>query len=165
MIIKKYLNNASKEIIGQVEKVHFPELKSNNLHARIDTGAKTSSIHASKANVKNDILKVVFFSEGNRHYSGEEQLFTNFSTTVVASSNGMVQNRYKIKLKVIINHRIINASFTLADRSTQVYPVLVGRNILRGKFIVDINLGTPLIAKEVMRTKQIRKQQNQGVII
>ena len=33
------------------------------------------------------------------------------------------------------------ATFTLADRSTQVYPVLIGRATLNGKFIVDVQKG------------------------
>ena len=43
-----------------------------------------------------------------------------------------------IKMLVIISGKKIRARFTLANRSTQKYPVLVGRNILRRKFVVDV---------------------------
>ncbi len=33
--------------------------------------------------------------------------------------------------------RKLNAKFTLSDRSTQTYPLLIGRNTLRGNFLVD----------------------------
>ena len=75
----------------------------------------------------------------------------------------MLQQRYKVKLRVILDNRVINATFTLADRSSQVYPVLVGRNILRGKFIVDVHKGSPLKSLESFRTKQIAEQINKRI--
>ncbi len=156
-------SNESKNIIGQVEKISFPGLETSSLYARIDTGAKTSSIFASKAYIDNDMLCVVFFGKNSDNYSGKIYTFSDFGSTVVASSNGMLQQRYKVKLRVILDNRVINATFTLADRSSQVYPVLVGRNILRGKFIVDVHKGSPLKSLESFRTKQIAEQINKRI--
>ena len=154
-----------KDVIGQVEQVSFPVLNINSVYARIDTGAKTSSVYASKAYIYNNALNVIFFGSENEHYTGSVHTFSDYGSTIVASSNGMLQQRYKVKLKVVLNQRIINATFTLADRSMQVYPVLVGRNILRGKFIVDVNKGNPLKIKEAMRTEQIAEQINQRILL
>lgn len=43
-----------------------------------------------------------------------------------------------MKLTVKLEERTIDALFTLADRTRQEYPVLIGRNLLRGNFLVDV---------------------------
>ena len=81
----------------------------------------------------------------------------SFEETVVSTSSGICQKRYKIKLSIVINGRRIRASFTLANRSRVVYPVLIGRNVLRGRFVVDVTRGKPLKEAEKKRTQELRK--------
>lgn len=146
-----------KKIIGRVEKVSFPELGIGTLHARIDTGAQTSAIWASKTEVIDGRLGVIFFAKGHPQYTGETQYFEEFSRGMVASSNGQSESRYKVKMLMTIAGKRIRARLTLADRSTQVYPVLVGRNVLRGKFIVDVKVGEPLIEVEKARSRKLQE--------
>ncbi len=153
--------NTEKQIIGRVEKVSFPEHGISMLHARIDTGAQTSAIWVSRAMLLADgRLEVIFFDESSSLHTGEPVYFTDFSLSMVASSNGIAQQRYKVRLLVVLNNRKIRANFTLADRSTQVYPVLIGRNVLRGKFIVDVNTGTPLNKAEIKRSVKLQSLKN-----
>ncbi|NTW62289.1 hypothetical protein HGB25_02685 [Candidatus Saccharibacteria bacterium] len=142
--------------IGRVETVCLPGIETR-VHARIDTGAKTSAVWASKVRIKNERLYFRLFDEGSNHFSNTDISTGDFSETVVASSNGNSELRYKVKLGIVLKGRKIQASFTLTDRSSQVYPVLIGRNVLRGKFVVDIKKGKPLRDKEKLRTKQLRK--------
>ena len=147
--------NKEKTIIGRAEEIHFPTLGDCSLFARIDTGAKTSSIWATNITKTLEGLRVRFADDQhdiNRH----EVLFTTYEKVQVASSTGHVQERYKIKLPIVIKGRRIQASFTLADRSTQVYPVLIGRSTLMKKFIVDVSTGTPLIEQEKRRSDQLQ---------
>ncbi len=147
----------AKNTIGRVEVVEFPELDLT-LHARVDTGAKTSALWASKIAVDEDgVLKVVLLDDIHPEYSGKELSFDDYERTVVASSNGITETRYKVKLLVKLVDRKIRASFTLTNRSTQVYPVLVGRNVLLGKFIVDVSKGSPLVDAEQQQTKKLRQ--------
>jgi hypothetical protein len=146
----------AKKVIGRVEPLQFPEIGVREVHARIDTGAKTSAIWASRIWFEEGALAVVFFSETRPEYSGKVYHFNTYEQTVVASSNGQAETRYKVKLLVNIKGRSIRAHFTLADRSTQVYPVLIGRNVLRGKFVVDVKQGKPLKSAERNRTEQLR---------
>lgn len=147
----------AKELIGRVEQVSFPGLFPIAFHARIDTGAKKSTIWVSRAEYVDGQLRVTFFDKGASGYTGKVVVFHQFGQTVIASSNGHKQNRFTIKLPVMVHNRRIKATFTLADRSTQVYPILIGRNILRGKFIVDVELGNPVREKERQRTIELRK--------
>jgi len=148
-------NSKEKIIIGRAEKVRLPTLGNNMLFARIDTGARTSSIWATNIVEMDDGLHVKFCSPEHEIYA-YEMLFAHYDRVRVASSMGNEQLRYKIKMPVVIGGRRILASFTLADRSTQVYPVLIGRATLRGKFIVDVEKGTPLIEEERRRSAELQ---------
>ena len=150
------IKSKEKTIIGRAEKVSFPELGKAIFHARIDTGAKTSSIWATDIQETHKGLIVRFMNSESGVYANE-QLFKRFERVRVASSMGHEQIRYKVKLPVVIRGRNILTSFTLADRSTQVYPVLIGRNTLQGKFIVDVSHGSPLRDKERQRSELLQQ--------
>lgn len=152
MLAKK----VDKKTIGRIEKVDFPYLGVMGIHARVDTGAQTSAIWVSKVLEQDGRLGVVFFGEGSALYDGVMHYFDDFTLGMVASSNGQAEPRYKIRLSVRIGGKRIRARFTLADRSAQVYPVLIGRNILRGKFIVDVKEGAALVAHERQRSKALQ---------
>lgn len=148
--------------IGRVEHVTFPGTGIENIPARIDTGARTSVIWASNIRVSKDgWLSFNMFDESSTYYK-EHQFSTRvFSKLVVSSSMGTIQKRYKVKLPVIIKNRRINASFTLADRSQQVYPILIGRNVLRGKFVVDVKQGEALKEAERKKIERLQKMLNE----
>jgi hypothetical protein len=152
-----FAEDQTRKIIGRAEQLSFPEQELNGIPARIDTGAKTSSIWASKVTKRDDdTLAVVLFGDGNHFYDGHELSFSEYETTIVSTSTGEAQQRYKVRLLVKIKGKRVRAWFTLADRSTQVYPVLIGRNVLLGKFIVDVKKGHILKDEEEKRTQALR---------
>lgn len=143
-------------IIGGVEEVEFPELNVTKVHARIDTGAKTSALWASDIHEEGGELRFVLFNEESKLYTGDVITCTKYEKRMVASSNGQAEQRYVVKLVVVLGGRRLRASFTLADRSTQVYPVLIGRRALYGKFIVNVKLGKRLTEEERRRSKELQ---------
>lgn len=151
------IQSKEKATLGRAERISFPGLFEGKFHARIDTGARKSTLWVSMAKVIDGELKVIFFDEGVVGYTGDIVSFKHFERLVVSSSNGQTDNRYTIKTVVLIGNRKIRATFTLADRSTQVYPILIGRNVLRGRFIVDVELGKPLVKKEKARIDELQK--------
>lgn len=151
----------AKKVIGRVEPVSFPEIGLGNLPARIDTGAKTSAIWVSSARVVDGKLYVTFLGKSHPVYSGQVHVFDDFTSVVVASSNGQSEKRFKVKLLMNLAGKKIRATFTLADRSSQVYPVLVGRSTLHGKFIVDVKKGKPLTVQERSRSQFLQSQLNE----
>lgn len=78
--------------------------------------------------------------------------------TRVANSFGHKELRYKVKLRILVKKRLIKATFTLSNRSSKLYPVLIGRTLLRNKFIVDVAKGTPLRAAEEARAEQLKSE-------
>lgn len=156
------LDSKQKMMIGRAETVVFPTLADTSLSARIDTGAKTSSIWATDINKQPDGSLIVRIASPDYEIYNHEVVFADYETIRVASSMGHVQERYKVKIPIRLGGRRIIASFTLSDRSTQVYPVLIGRSTLNGKFIVDVSEGVPLTEKEKQRSAQIQSVNERG---
>lgn len=148
-----------RKLIGRAEKVTFPEINIADVYARIDTGARISALWTSKAVVTGDVLEVVLFDKQSQFFNGQVLRFHEFDSVVVTSSNGQSQERYKVQLLVKLKGKKIRAWFTLADRSTQVYPVLIGRNVLAGKFVVDVKRGSVLHDEELARSHKLQAEQ------
>lgn len=129
----------NKKIIGRVDKVDFPKLDLFNIDVKIDTGAYTSTIHCSDIVEENHKLKCTFYSDGHANFSGKEIIFESFSRTNVKSSNGFKENRYKIKSEVIFFGKTYKINLTLSTRADMKFPVLIGRQFLKRKFIVDVD--------------------------
>jgi hypothetical protein len=149
-------DQAKLTTIGQSEHVDFPLHNAKNVPARIDTGARTSAVWASDVTVTKSGVSFKLFDTQSEFYTGETIEIHNYEETVVASSVGHPQLRYKVQLPLRIKGKRIKASFTLADRSAQTYPVLIGRSTLRGKFVVDVKAGTVLKGREKDRTAELR---------
>jgi D-alanine-D-alanine ligase-like ATP-grasp enzyme len=127
--------------IGRVEKVKLLDEQNMAVHARIDSGATISSIWASEIHETQHGLSFKLFADNSPYFTGKVHVVKDYSTHAVSSSMGQTQLRYRVRLRMSLKGRQIKASFTLADRATQTYPILIGRNILRNKFIVDVARG------------------------
>ena len=125
------------DIIGGVEPVYFLPVKTP-FDARIDTGAETSSIDVSKMRFfERDGEKWVAF-ELNHDENGERH---RFEKPIVRKASirrsGADEQRVVVNMDIKIGNEIINAEFSLANRTKFVYQALIGRNIIKGRFIVD----------------------------
>ena len=128
-----------KPIIGWRECVHLPELGLHAVPAKIDTGARTSSLHA-------EILEE-FERDGERFVrfavDFEQQHVRQVCEAIhvdwrgITSSNGETQRRRIIKTPLRIGEVEFRAEISLADRSDMKFPMLVGRSSLRRRFVVD----------------------------
>jgi hypothetical protein len=137
-----------KKLIGQTEFVDFPELHLENVVARVDTGAQTSAVWASNIRLQEGVLRFTLFDDTSEYYTGEVLKTRAHHIRKIVSSNGNKEERQVVKLLILVSGRSIRASFSLANRSSQKYPVLVGRNVLRGKFLVDVEYDHELMTPE-----------------
>jgi hypothetical protein len=129
-----------KKTLGRVDKVDFPELQLTNVDVKIDTGAYTSAIHCSNIRETDNKLYCTFESKGHPNFKSEEVIFENYSYTDVKSSNGYKENRYKIKTKVVFFGKNYKINLTLSTRDDMKFPVLIGRQFLKQKFLVDVDI-------------------------
>lgn len=129
--------------VGRSEPVELPGMFEGKIFARIDTGATTSSLWASDIKETDDGLQFCLFGPSSPLYTGKRIVVKDYTLRAVSSSMGHIQTRYQIRLTLKIKGRRKIVRFTLADRSTQIYPVLIGRNVLRNSFVVDVMEGKP----------------------
>ena len=141
----------TKKIIGSAEQIRFPELKDAKVHARVDSGARTSAVWGDASVNADGHLEVVFFGDSSHHHT-----FTTYGRIAVATSTGQIEKRFTVRMLAVVKGRKIRATFTIANRASQVYPVLIGRNILRGKFVVDVKKGKKLASLERQRITQLQ---------
>lgn len=134
--------------IGRRAYVSMPELGIASTIAKIDTGAYSSAIHAEHIAVEKDehgtpILS--FDMNPGEHLQLSDDRAQRVSTKdffvqTVRSSNGQQEDRYSIKTKLVVEGRTFRATLTLTDRSSMGYPLLIGRKILRSRFLVNVEL-------------------------
>ena len=133
-----------KQIIGKKEIVDFPELGIVGISAKIDTGAYTSTLHCRDINIKKEegqkILCFKVFNPAHSVFGEQEHCFKEFTEKKIKNSFGEVEKRYMITTKIKIAGRLIKSIISLTDRGKMKYPVLIGRRILKNKFIVDVSL-------------------------
>jgi len=136
----------NKLIIGGREKIRLPEVSRNKIAARIDTGAKSSSVHCDKYWIEaHKGKKVLYASILNRHHLLK---FTQFRIKKVKSSNGLAEKRFVVKLTLEVGGHSFEADFTLSNRKKMKNPVLLGRRFLRNCFLVDVSRNFILSGKK-----------------
>ncbi len=125
--------------IGRVDRIDIPEFGLENIEAKIDTGANRSSIHCS--NIEHKVVdgedciffKIPLSSKGNDVFHSND-----FFKKKIKSSSGHIENRYVIKTTVILFGKRIKTSFSLTDRTEMKYPILLGRKLLKSRYIVNV---------------------------
>ena len=135
-----------KPILGRHIFVNLPGLNLQNIIAKVDTGAYSCSLHAENIKeLKKDGHKVLSFDvpvlENGRYLTGKTKtcFAKKYEIIEVRSSNG-VQNRYRIEVSVEIFGKKYPTKLTLSNRGSLKYPMLLGRRLLRGNFLVNVEL-------------------------
>jgi hypothetical protein len=159
-------NNQNSElaVIGRAERVDLPKLGLSGVPAKIDTGADLSAIWCSSVIETEGGLDCVLFGPGSEFYTGQTLHFApgEYQDTRIANSFDEREVRYKVKLAVRVKGRLVKGSFTLADRSTKIYPILLGKRLLYNKFLVDVTAGQPLVEEERERKLSYARDKRAG---
>lgn len=127
------------EIVGWREVVQLPELGLHSIPAKIDTGARTSSLHATiLEEFERDGERYVRFAvDFAQQHVRQVCEAVHIDWRGVTSSNGETQLRRIIKTPLKIGSIRFRAEISLADRSDMRFPMLIGRSSLRRRFVVD----------------------------
>lgn len=134
--------NGEKVIIGRTAHIVIPSESARKIRVKIDTGADRSSIWASNIAMSSDgELSFTLFAPESKFYSGTVYRTKNFEASRVRSAHGDLQVRFRTHLTIILGGKKIRGTFTLADRSKNKYPALIGCKILNKKFLVDVSKG------------------------
>jgi hypothetical protein len=115
-------------MVGWKEAVSFPRLKLGPLVAKIDTGARTSALHADTIEISG---RRVRFTIGRKKYAAPL-----VGHKIVKSSNGISETRAVIRATLQLGTTTMKTEITLSDRSDMDVPMLLGRNTIKGLFVV-----------------------------
>ncbi|MUK49402.1 ATP-dependent zinc protease family protein [Aliivibrio fischeri] len=137
---------SNKTIVGQIETIHIDELNTD-YEARIDTGAATTSIHATNIQIINQEDE----SDDMRDHLGDTVKFTTYNEDKVATEHTGriikvskirnaqgVERRYAVRMHLRFNGEEKKVAVNLRDRSKLDYKLLIGRNWLEGDYLVDV---------------------------
>jgi hypothetical protein len=131
----------NKIIIGRLEAIDLPELGIEDLEVRVDTGAKTSSLHVD--NITKSIVdgkhNVTFDIHPDAHNVNRIVNCTAPISDIrkIKSSNGTSEQRYVIETTIKLGNESWVIEITLTDRSDMSYLMLLGREALGERFLVD----------------------------
>ena len=136
------------KILGRKEKITLSELGLKGVGAKLDTGAYTSSLHAEEIREEllegKQVLSCKILLPSHKKFTGLVLYFDDYKKKTVKNSFGQAESRYVIETRIRIAGESFRAEFTLTDRSSMKNSILLGRKILRGRFLVDVsktNLG------------------------
>jgi hypothetical protein len=139
-----------KKIIGKKELISIIDLDLFDLDAKIDTGADSNALHCDHIRVDDDgFVHFTLLDEIHESYHGKKMKIPLYKMKKVKSSNGQLQLRPSIKVKVEFFNKKYSTIISLTNRADMKYPMLVGRKFLSGKFLVDVS--QEYIAKEELK--------------
>jgi hypothetical protein len=127
-------------LVGWREWGTFPEIGNEKVKMKVDTGARTSCLHAFKIKPfqKNNQkwIRVWFHpeQESDREVVCE---FPIFDRRDVSDSGGHRTKRYVIKTPIIMGGKQFDIELTLTNRDNMKFRMLLGRRALEGRFLVN----------------------------
>nr|WP_281366517.1 ATP-dependent zinc protease [Nocardioides thalensis] len=128
-------------VAGWREWVSLPELGIDWIKAKLDTGARSSALHAFDIEeIERDGKRWVRFEIHPWQRSSADSVVAELpvlDVRSVKSSTGHVQERYVVLLDLRIGDRVVTTEVSLTRRDEMGFRLLVGREALRQGFLVD----------------------------
>ena len=134
-------SKTKKIMVGALELCDLPELEISKMNVRIDTGAKTSSLHVDNISEfeKNNEKWVSFDIHPDIH--NVDQIVRRNAKVkgmrIIKSSNASSEHRYVVDTLFQLGDDKWRIDLTLTDRSGMSYLMLLGRQAMVGRIVVD----------------------------
>src|SRR5690606_19929231 len=105
------------------DRVDLPDLGLSNIHAKIDTGAYSCSLHCEKVRVVKGKLQFVLLDKEHPEFTGMKFVFDKFERKQVRNSFGEVEKRFVITTSVTLFGEVITTEFSLSNRGSMKFPI------------------------------------------
>jgi len=157
-----------KVIVGSEEWCSLPDLKVPAIKVRVDSGAKTSALHAEQITpFEKEGEKWVRFVIHPIQRNVKSSIVCESKVVdkrVVKSSSGTRESRYVINTEISIGEQSWDIELTLTNRDSMGFRMLLGREAMVGRIIVDpdehftLGIVTPEKLKEYYFSDQTEKR-------
>jgi len=131
----------NKNVIGWREWVSLPDLKIKRIKAKIDTGARTSALHAEKiAPFTKDgaaYVRFVVHPLQRQRKPAKTCVALVIDHRRITDSGGRSEERYVIRTVLSIGRVSWPVEFSLTNRDQMGFRMLIGRQALRRRYVVD----------------------------
>ncbi len=148
-----------KRIIGDTAVVTFISINNKQVRGKVDSGATTSSLHATNISVNGN--RVTFNCE---HLSDNTITMDIEGQQDVHTADNGADRRPTVKLNINVEGvDMKDVLFNLNDRSEMDNPLLIGQNVLKpGGFVIDVSKNNPDDSKiePEPNTSDIRNEQH-----
>ena len=151
----------NKLLIGRDTWCQLPGLHLPAIKAKIDTGAKTSSLHAF--NIKRVIKHKKKYVEFDIHpLQRNDHILVSCKAPVIderhiMSSSGHIEHRFVIQTTLVIRDQSWEIEVTLSNRDPLRYRLLLGREALNNRVLIDPGLSCH--QKKITRKKAVKLYQ------
>ena len=134
--------NTSLHTIGWREWVSLPDLGIPRIKAKVDTGARTSALHAFSVEPYTDDDGMARVRFGMHPVQRDQDTVVYCDAPVkdrrvVRDSGGHETERFVIETVVQLAGQAFSAEVTLTDRDNMMFRMLLGRTAMNGRFAVD----------------------------
>ena len=117
--------------------MRLPALTPHPVKAKVDTGARTSSLHAFDLRVEDG---VAHFAVHPHQRSDDDEAWVALPVVEhrdVRPSTGETEERPVVRVGLLLGDRELDVELTLTDRDAMGFRMLLGRTTLAGHFLVD----------------------------
>ena len=129
------------DILGWREWVSLPDLGIDQIKAKVDTGARTSALHAFNVQlVENNGVKLVKFNIHPKQKDLDTVIECQavlLDEREVRDSGGRSEKRYVIGTQIAIGPNLHTVEMTLTNRDSMGFRMLIGRTAMKGLYLVD----------------------------
>lgn len=124
-------------LIGWRESLGLPTLGIDKINAKIDTGARTSALHAFQIKIEGDMVKFRVHPRQRNTHTTIECIAPLIEYRHVTNSGGHTQLRPVIESIVRLGDYQWSIELTLTNRDAMGFRMLLGRQAVKNRFLVD----------------------------
>ena len=145
MVVPPAARTGPPLVVGWKEYVALPELGISSLKAKIDTGARTSSLHVTairRLAGRDDgeaELEITIAPDRRRPERLVRARVHQLARIRVTDSGGHSELRPVIETLLVVGPVTKRVRVTLADRSSMLFRMILGRKAIEGAFVVDVS--------------------------
>lgn len=154
------MSNREYEVIGWREWARLPELGVARIKVKVDTGAKTSALHAEDIEVftrpQGTFVRFTVYPKQRNRRIASRTSARLVDERHVRSSIGVRTRRPVIETQLELGGAIFPIQVTLVDRDVMGFRMLLGRQALRGRYLVDP--GTSFLCGRLNKSKEHPRQ-------